>query len=998
MTKDHAPYIPLHFRSYFSLLEGVLSPEEICVHVKKNGYAACGIQDVNNLYGFMRFVRACENEGIKPVAGAEIRVRDTSVCTAFVMNEKGFARLCRMLTKLLASANPYKRPNEREEYDPVIDFVQNGWDGLAIASSDTGVLDRLAHRQRERLYAKLVYGKAYRQIALRARDAGIGLLAVNEASVIDPADAKTCDLLRAIDLNTTTSSLEEKERFSPLRIACTQDDMERFFSAVPDALANTRVIADESSVDSIAKRDYVFPRFRGMNEEEAFRALKRLCVEGIARRYGSSRQDIEKRLDYELSIIGKKGFTSYFLVVHDIVSRCPRTCGRGSAASSIVSYLLGITHVDPLAHNLFFERFLNEWRSDPPDIDVDFPWDERDGVLRYVFETYEGRAGMVANHVTFGRRSSFREPAKAFGIPEEEIKRMERLVALGREDEIPGYIRKAASRIRGLPRYIGLHCGGVVVTPGPITDYTHVQPSIMGYPVIAWEKEGTEEAGLVKIDLLGNRSLAVLRDTMRLVEERKGLALSWESFNPVNNHRVRELIRTGKTVGIFYVESPATRQLLKKMKTGDFGHLVIASSIIRPAANKYIREYVRRLRGGDYTPLHASVEKTLAETCGIMVYQEDVSRVAIDLAGFGIAEADRLRKIVTKKSRGSKFNDYRDLFFEKGAVRGVPRSVLDEAWDMILSFSGYSFCKAHSASYALVSMRLAFFKAYYPLEFLASVINNGGGFYTRQTYLNEVKRMGFEILRPDVTRSAKEFTIEDREGSEPALRTGLSQIKELDAGFMELCIEERNKAQFADFFDFVKRTKPGLPQVRILVRSGALDSLEPRVPRPQMFWLYFHREEFESLFFLPELPAFVGDYPERVKLGDEIATTGILYSSHPLTVFSARIRSMLSKGRFPPVITSRDMDRSVGKRVTIAGLIVTGKEVATKKNETMIFVSFEDPHSIFETVFFPAAFRKFGHLLDEVGVYLIVGKVEEEYGAVSIDVEDLSRVNREKVH
>ncbi|NOY09408.1 MAG: DNA polymerase III subunit alpha, partial [Spirochaetes bacterium] len=321
--------------------------------------------------------------------------------------------------------------------------------------------------------------------------------------------------------------------------------------------------------------------------------LKSLCTAGINFRYPDAskpeRAKVILRLNYELSIIGEKGFSSYFLVVHDIVSRYSRTCGRGSSASSIVSYLLGITHVDPVKYNLFFERFLNRSRKDPPDIDVDFPWDERRETLEYVFKTYRGHSGMVADHVTFGPRSSLREPAKALGFPEEEIKRFVRYLRLGKTDKLPGYLLRISGRIRGFPRHMGTHPGGVVITPEEITNYTHIQPSPLGYPLTAWDKDSTEDAGLVKIDLLGNRSLAVLRDVIELVNREaektaddtgrkrgkpaegavKG-PVKWNTFNPLENAETAKMLARGDTIGIFYVESPATRQLLKKMKKGDF--------------------------------------------------------------------------------------------------------------------------------------------------------------------------------------------------------------------------------------------------------------------------------------------------------------------------------------------------------------------------------------------------------------------------------------------
>ena len=628
---------------------------------------------------------------------------------------------------------------------------------------------------------------------------------------------------------------------------------------MPEAVAGAAALVEQATCDGIISPRFVFPSFRGMSDEEAFRELRRLCEEGAVRRYGGMRPDVRQRLEHELAIIREKGFASYFLVVRDIVQQCPRTCGRGSAASSIVSYLLSLTHVEPLHYNLFFERFLNRGRADPPDIDVDFPWDEREAVQRYVFRAYEGRAGMVANHVTFGARSALRDPAKALGMPAGEIGSVVRFFRLGEHERIPPYLREAAARLQGFPRNLGTHCGGVVITPGPITGYTHLQTSALGFPLIAWEKDATEDAGLVKIDLLGNRSLAVLRDTIALVARRPdGEAIDWERFDPLEDAPTRDLIAGGGTLGVFYVESPATRQLLTKMGRGDYPHLVIASSIIRPAANKYIRLFVKRLRGAPYEPLHPMVADTLAETYGIMVYQEDVSRVAIDLAGFPIEDADRLRKILSKKDRELTLPDYRDRFFRGGRARGVSDEVLEKAWDMILSFDGYSFCKAHSASYAQVSYRVAYLKRRYPLEFIASVINNGGGFYGRQTYLDECRRMGFAILPPDVNASAWEYTVEGAGGAgsgvggaggspggpPSGLRVGLCQLRDIRRPFVDRLLGERARGgPFGGFRDFVRRTDPRLVDLRALIRSGSLDCRVGRLhPAAAVLPVPEHRE------------------------------------------------------------------------------------------------------------------------------------------------------------
>ncbi len=977
MSNDDVPYAPVHMHSYFSLGRGCLSPEDLCRYARRNNFPAVGLADSDNFYGLVRFLNAAGREGIKPVAGMVL----ARACTAYVLNRRGFARLAEIIT-------------DSERMDPLANLLEQGWQGLALLSDDTDLLRKLLSRQRTGLYVKLTYGRSFSGLVRRAREAELPLCTVNDAYYIEDRDLDLCNLLLAMGRNCRIGDLPPEDRLTSMHKAASPGEMKRFFSAVPEALANAWNLVQEADCGEILSRHYIFPSFNGLTDGESFSILRRLCLEGVKRRYPGHPGDdprIRERLEYELSIVRRKGFSGYFLVVHDIVSRCPRTCGRGSSASSIISYLLGITHVDPLRYKLFFERFLNMERTDPPDIDIDFPWDEREKALKYVFERYKGRAGMVADHVTFGPRSSLREPAKALGYSEGEIEKMVRFsrhdfYQAGDSGLIPSYLQKVAGRIRGFPHHLGTHPGGVVITPEAITHYTHLQTSPLGYPVIAWEKDAAEDAGLVKIDLLGNRSLSVLRDTIELVNKLHGKEINWEGFDPLDSRETQEFIARGKTLGVFYVESPATRQLLKKMGRGDFENLVIASSIIRPAANRYIREFVKRLHGAAYKPLHPLLEETLKETHGIMVYQEDVSRVVIAVAGFSPGEADQLRKALTRKESLVRIANFKEKFFHKGAERGASKAVLEKIWDMILSFDGYSFCKAHSASYALVSYKLAFLKRFNSLEFLASVINNGGGYYSRQTYLNECRRLGFRILPPDVNRSRVLYTVE-----EGALRVGLGQLNDLDGKVVERIVAERKeRGSFTDFRDFVRRISPGLPEIRVLIRSGSLDSISDGLTRPQLFWVFFRLGKellLDEFLSAPPVPGSIGDYPEERKLLDEVHTLGLVISRHPLSIFAERIARLAKRENLPPLISSRDISAYKRKRVSLAGLLVTGKEVRTKKKERMIFVSFEDEHSVYETVFFPTAFRRFYPLIDRGGVFLVAGFVEEDLGALSINVE-----------
>ena len=994
---------PIHCRTTYSFLQGAFSPQEICNKAKEWGTSAVGITDINSFYGLPAFLNAVKQAKLKPIIGTDLRIRENEeYLTAYCMNRNGYRRLCGIITNLRLNSTKGK-------YELINDLLDGGWEGLVLASENTLLLHTLRQKSASGLYAALTFGRPFRGILSDAKKMNIPSLAINRGVFSDNRTRRLHALLRAIDLNLRVKDLPPEEYPDPAYRFANPEEILAYFQAVPEAIKAQEYIVRESDPSGIPSNtagnknapQYVFPRFAGLTEEEAYRILLRLCLKGVSRRYGKMNSPIENRLKYELNIIRKKQFSSYFLVVYDVVSRSRRTCGRGSSASSIVSYLLGITHVDPLKHKLFFERFLNMGRKDPPDIDVDFPWDEREHALAYMFDTYPGCSGMVADHITFAARSSIRESAKAFGIMEEEISTYTDLWRRGCYETIPLRIRNAAETIRGIPRHLGTHPGGVVITPEPITTYTHIQPSPLGWPVIAWDKDGAEDSGLIKIDLLGNRSLGVLRDTLTLINPRRRQKIEWESFNPLQDTETRKQIEAGNTLGVFYVESPATRQLLKKMGQGDFPRLVIASSIIRPAANRYISEFVRRLKGGEYDPLLPVLDNILQETFGIMVYQEDVSRAAIAVSSFTPEEADRLRKALTRKDRGLWLKDFRERFFTGGITNGVNKHILDTLWDMILSFEGYSFCKSHSASYALVSYRLAFLKRYHPLEFFTSVINNGGGFYSRQVYLNEVRRLGFPILFPDVNMSEKKYTVEDK-----SLRVGLGQIKDLSLSFIEAVLQERRRGGlFKHLDDFLSRIirrgiigiverrgtaqihVSGLGNLRMLVKSGALDGISHEYNQPQIFWIianYGTKRFGEDELFSPgeawNVPDCIKDYHEGTKIMNELETMGLIISRHPIEIF----RSLtISKN---PICDSRKIHLKTGKIITIPGILIVGKEVATSNSKAMSFFSFEDEYGIFETVFFPKEYQEWGLKLHYGKAYLITAKVAVEFGTSILEV------------
>ncbi len=982
----------LHVHSNYSLCRGAARIEALVDAVLARGMSAMALTDINGVYGLVWFLQYAAERGLRPIVGAELRT-ETEHATLLTRNRDGYETLCRIISRC------------RRETDFCLSkTLIEGREHLIVLSDQAPLLGALGRQNgTSDIYVELNDPKAEPPLRSFSRATGIPLVATNDVYFVDPSDYPLHRLLRAIDLNTSLSRIPPEELVSDDHWLKPEEVMARRYPHLMEALENTQRIAEECSTLEIGK--LVFPSFDLPGGADAFEYLKEECYRGAERRYGELSDSVRKRLEHELKIIRDKGFATYFLIVRDIVRQSARTCGRGSAAASLVSYCLGITHVEPITHNLFFERFLNEGRTDPPDIDIDFPWDERDGVFDYVFQKYGAmRAAMISNHVGFRTRAAVREVAKVYGLPEQEIKavtqRMGYYWALNHLEEVvkthPVYkdmefkepwpeIIRLATKLEGFPRHMSVHCGGIVVVPDRIDRYVPVEPAPKGVPIIQWEKDQAEDAGLIKIDLLGNRSLAVIRDALAAVKENYGVEIDYAQWDPTTDARTQDLIRKGDTIGVFYVESPSMRQLQQKCRTGDFDHLVIHSSIIRPAANKYIREYVRRLRGGSYQSLHPLLEEVLAETYGIMVYQEDVSRIAMAMAGFNASDADLLRKILSKKRAGRKLEDYKGMFYAGAAARGVSRKVVDEVWEMIMSFSGYSFCKPHSASYALVSYKSCYLRAHYPAEFIAAVLTNQGGYYSAFAYVSEARRMGLRVLLPDVNESRKEYR-----GKGKTVRVGLMQLKGLKECALLTILDERKKGPFLSFEDFLHRVDIDVADAKIVIKAGAVDSISGGATRPEMIWkaLAWHearasrRPTTRSLF--QDVPAIVPpnvpQYSARTVLEHELETLDFLISRHPLSLYTQQLSTL-------KYVKGADLRRHVGKRITTVGWWVTGKLISTRDDEPMEFISFEDTTSLYETVFFPEAYARFCHILNRSRPYVLTGTVEEEYGVVTLTVD-----------
>jgi DNA polymerase-3 subunit alpha/error-prone DNA polymerase len=809
-------------------------------------------------------------------------------------------------------------------------------------------------------------------------------------------------------------------------------------AAVPAAYRHQEILLDTGR-ELLARCTYVPGGSWHMppsHHADADGELRQRAEAGMRRRYARETPEIRARLEHELAVIATKGFSGYLLTVADLTAG-RRTCGRGSGASSLVVYCLGITNVDPIRYRLLFERFLNPARTDPPDLDVDIPWDERDAVLAAAIASYgHDHVAMVANHNHLRRWSALRVVARAYGRSDSETTAIRQQVQgheryglpLRLAEPWPGILAQAQHLV-GIPFHAGLHCGGVVITPQPLRDLVPIHPaakhialavdaadaappSHIPIPAIAWEKDGAEAMGLVKIDLLGNRSLAVVRDAVADLAE-DGITIDEHRWRPADDPLTRQLVASGDTLGCFYIESPAMRQLQAKAASGEFDRLVIHSSIIRPAANRWINEYLNRLEHhrttGEQKPAwypHPALRGLLSESYGILSYQEDVMLAAIEIAGFDDRQANALRKALGLWDTQARLTRFADEFRRGAEARGATPEAIATVWGMISSFAGYSFCKAHSASYAMVSFQCAYLKAHHPAHFLARVIANEGGFYQPAAYLEEARRHGIRLLGPCVVTSSWQT----RRAAADAIRVGLHLVPGLSADTGRRLVVERERSPFTGIADLRRRVGLGASQLDILARAGALDALCPECHRDQVTWIatsvgldpLMRSEEDDDgvvLRIFPREPRCDPRPPSlparslRAIAWEVFQTLGFLPAGHPIHFCDRRGDRLRCRDLTPALARSR---------VRVVAWPITRKQVeahpkpkagaAAGPPEPMAFVTVEDETALLETVWFPQAYQTYGPLLDRNLPLRLHGILEVSHGVVALTVQTAESV------
>lgn len=996
---------------------------------------ALALTDRNAMQGVLPFLRACRDAGLPPIIGAEVDdpqdARRRAVCWA--RSRQGFAALSALVSRRCLTPETFDLATECARLDPT--EIWAGTPHLEL------LLTVAQHRPATGWVALLIPGSRPEAAATPALVLGLaqrlGLLVAltSDAVAARPGDLPAHRLLRRIAARYSDWRPEE------YGLTGTRDTViwdrataVHWAGRYPEAARGARQVMEATAgrVD-LTRQGWVMPPWPAPEGSDAATELTARARAGMRRRYGPFPPPaIPRRLAYELQVIGEHGYPAYFHVATDLVEQAHRwglvTLGRGSVANSLVAYCLGLTEVDPMQHDLYFERFLNPARKSPPDIDIDFSWRARDRMLDYLFATYGAdQAAMVGCVHTLHARGAYRETALALGLHPDQIALSKRLPHTRRpalqtlkerypevahvplEDAPVAEALQLAEALVGVPLSAGMHPCGIVLAPRPLTAYGPLDRCHKGYQMTHFDMFGVEEMGLVKLDVLATRGLGTV-DTVRAVLRERGEPDPLEApFAQYAGHpAARRLLRQGQSLGCFYTESPAMLSLNRKIRCASYEHLIATSSVIRPgvAESGMMDEYIgRHLGQKPIAHLHPLLGELLRETHGVMVYQEDVLKVAHHFGGMTLAEADLLRRAMSGKERSPiAMAPVEARFLAAATSRGIPQAHAAEVWRQIASFAGYAFCKAHSAAFARLSMQTCRLKAEATAPFMAAVLSNEGGYYAPHVYLEEARRWGLRISGPDVNGSQAEYW-----GYGTLLRVGLMAIRNLQHDSIARILTARAGRPFSDMVDFLHRTRTGPggldpSQVELLIVAGACDSLAPTRPE-QLRLLLTHVKQCQALRERITLPLFPDraetadnapgashrrDWSQDDKYARQLELLGLLPAMHPLTWLGPRLPP-LAEG--PPLIAARDLARYRGQRVRLRGLGVTRKLVTTRNGrDRMAFLSLEDPTAIAEVTLFPAAYRRCAAALQGWGPYVVTGVVDAQFGVASLTAQQVERV------
>ncbi|WP_411029796.1 DNA polymerase III subunit alpha [Spongiimicrobium sp. 3-5] len=974
----------LNCHTYYSMRYGAFSEIELLQLAQENHVTQLVLTDINNTSACLNFVRKAEEFGVRPILGIDFRNGAEQCYVGIAKNNKGYQELNSFLSEYL---------HLDKEFPPIAPKFDDAY--IVYPFEKVLLNDQNTFAPHE--YVGVSITDLRRLPFSRLMACKDKLVVQQPVTFRNKRDFNAHRLLRAIDNNVLLSMLpksevaHEDEKMFPIQ------NLAAAFSEYSFILENTEQLLRLCSINfdfSEGRRPQNLSTYTGTREEDE-RLIQKLCDEGLPYRYPDGGNIIMERLEKELKLIKKMGFVSYFLINWDIVSEARKRgffyVGRGSGANSIVAYLLRITDVDPIELDLYFERFINLYRANPPDFDIDFSWKDRPAMTEYIFERFKNVA-LLGTYVTFKEKGVVRELGKVFGLPKSEIDFLSGgRYQVSKLDEVSQLVLKYGRLIKGLPNYLSIHAGGILISERPLHYFsaTHLPPK--GFATTQFDMVIAEDVGLYKFDILGQRGLGKIKEAMEIVAYNRPSEFTALDIHNIKKFKtdpqINDLIKTAQCMGCFYVESPAMRMLLKKLEVDNYLGLVAASSIIRPGVAKsgMMREYILRHRneGRAEKQAHPVMLNIMPDTYGVMVYQEDVIKVAHYFADLTLGEADVLRRGMSGKFRSrEEFQKVKDKFIENCRKKGYAETLIFEIWNQVASFAGYAFAKGHSASYAVESYQSLFLRAYFPLEYMVAVLNNGGGFYRSEFYIHEARMLGATIHPPCINKSLIINYILEKD-----IYLGYMYLKEMESRVMERILKERQQnGCFVSLEDFLDRVPISIEQASILIRIDAFRFTQ--INKHRLLW---KAHLLLSKGTVMDHPKLFPPKHQNFKI-PQLHTTDLETAFEQLELLGFSLCSPFELLTTPPKNKngSKDLNRYLGKHIDIYGYLVTVKNTTTHHGKQMHFATLVDQWGeVFDTVLFPPVAAKY--FFRGKGIYRFYGKVVTEFGFLSIEVVKMQK-------
>jgi DNA-directed DNA polymerase III PolC len=967
----------LNCHSYHSLRYGTIPLDKLIEEAVSYGVKAMALTDINTVTGIYDFIKACTEKKIKPLVGMEFRCSHEFRYIGLAQNAEGLAEMNRFLTNHNFSGE--KLPLTAPEFKSVFVIY---------------TLENAPKVLRENEFIGIRPEEVSKLFTSEHKDKISKMVVLQSVTFRNKKEFNLHKILRAIDTNIILSKLTEADYCRTSEKMLPVESLLPFYEKYHEIIINTEKIINSCNFEY----DFSTPKnkkFFTTSRQEDLKMLTDLAMKGLKKRYGNENPEAKKRIEKELKVIDELEFSGYFLITWDIVrysnSQGFMHIGRGSGANSIIAYCLGITDICPLELDLYFERFLNLNRKSPPDFDIDWSWKERNIILEYIFDKYgRDHVAFCGTNVEFKHRSIFREVGKVFGLPKEELDMLAKNpMALQETNSIVQLVQYYSLMMNKYPNQRSMHACGIIISEEPITNYTPLEMPPKGFPIVLFDMHIAEEIGFEKFDILSQRGIGHIDDSVKLIEKNRGIKVDIRDTSISKDEAVCNVhLAQGKTIGCFYIESPAMRGLLRRLNCDNYRILVAASSIIRPgvAQSGMMKEYIFRHNNPDqFQYFHEVFKEHLGETYGIMVYQEDVIKIAQHYGGVPAADGDILRRAMSGKGRSKEaLQKVKDNFFASCAQKGHPEALSQEIYRQIESFAGFSFCKAHSASYAVESYQSLYLKINYPVEFMTAVINNQGGFYRTEVYVHEARMSGATILNPCVNKSEYQTTVYGND-----IYLGFMHLQGLESKIANLIESDREKnGDFLSLEDFINRIPIGIESIKILIFIDAFrftGKTKNQLLVIASLLLNNFKPENRSLMLLQE-PVKEYKLPTLDRSVFEDAFDEIELLSFPVscTVFD------LLQTKYRGDVMAKDLVSHHKKQVRMLAYLIARKQVPTKKGNMYFGTWIDHEGSYFDTAHFPDSLAQ--HPFQGGGCYLLLGNVEVDYHFPTITILKMAKM------